>query len=144
MKIDATVFLIGGKEDVLSGAAIHLACKHTINLCGQLSIQQSAKIMRGAIQVISHDTGMMHIAAALNKSIISIWGNTIPGFGMTPYYTENGLNSLYDPMPENTKSTILQVEGLSCRPCSKIGYKKCPKGHFKCMNDLNFDKVFSD
>ena len=144
MKIDAIVFLIGGKEDMSAGEDIHAECKHAINLCGQLSIQQSALLMRGAVEVITHDTGMMHIAAALNKSIISIWGNTIPGFGMTPYYTENGLNSVYDPIPENPKSTILQVEDLSCRPCSKIGYKKCPKGHFKCMNDLNFDSVFED
>lgn len=144
MKIDATVFLIGGKEDTEAGETLHSECKHAINLCGQLSIQQSALLMRGAIQVITHDTGMMHIAAALNKSIISIWGNTIPAFGMTPYYTENGLNSIYDEIPENPKSTILQVDNLSCRPCSKIGYEKCPKGHFKCMNDLSFDKVFND
>ncbi len=144
MKIDSTVFLIGGKEDVDAGEALHLECRHAINLCGQLSIQQSALLMRGAAQVITHDTGMMHIAAALNKSIWSIWGNTIPGFGMTPYYTENGLNSVYDEIPENPKSIILQVDNLKCRPCSKIGYEKCPKGHFKCMNDLNFNKVFHE
>jgi ADP-heptose:LPS heptosyltransferase len=71
-----------------------------------------------AAKVITHDTGMMHIAAAFKKPIISIWGNTVPAFGMYPY------------MPGNTHlSKIVEVDGLSCRPCSKIGYNKCPKGH---------------
>jgi len=70
----------------------------------------------------------MHIASAYNKKIISIWGNTIPEFGMSPYL----------PAPENK---ILEVKNLSCRPCSKLGYKKCPKGHFKCMNDIDVSVV---
>ncbi len=74
----------------------------------------------------------MHIAAAFRKDIISIWGNTIPEFGMYPY------------MPGNEeKSTILEVKGLSCRPCSKLGYEKCPKGHFKCMREIDLkDRIF--
>ena len=101
-----------------------------INACGELKLHESASVVRQAEKVISHDTGMMHIAAAFGKKIISIWGNTIPEFGMYPYYS-NG---------ENNNITI-EVDGLSCRPCSKIGYEKCPKGHFKCMNQINFDKV---
>ncbi len=143
MQIDERILLIGGKEDSLAGEAIGKACKHAVNFCGQLSINQSAYLMKGAIKVISHDTGMMHIAAALNKSIISIWGNTIPGFGMTPYYSENLLNSEFDEMQENPKSIMLQVDDLSCRPCSKIGYDKCPRGHFKCIKDINFDKALA-
>ena len=60
-----------------------------------------------------------------NKPIVSVWGNTVPEFGMYPYKADY--------------SRIIQVKDLSCRPCSKIGFKNCPKGHFKCMNliDLN-------
>jgi ADP-heptose:LPS heptosyltransferase len=68
----------------------------------------------------------MHIAAAFRKDIISIWGNTIPGFGMFPYFGN-----------EKDSSVILEVMGLSCRPCSKIGFEKCPRGHFKCMKEIN-------
>ena len=70
----------------------------------------------------------MHIAAAFNKNIISVWGNTIPEFGMTPFLPE-GSSSL---------NIISEVKNLNCRPCSKIGYDKCPKGHFRCMmeNDV--------
>ncbi|MBL7917238.1 MAG: glycosyl transferase, partial [Bacteroidia bacterium] len=55
---------------------------------------------------------------------ISFWGNTIPEFGMYPY----------KPHPE---SKIMEVKNLKCRPCSKLGYKKCPKQHFNCMNQQN-------
>ncbi|MGZ4036119.1 MAG: glycosyltransferase family 9 protein, partial [Bacteroidia bacterium] len=55
---------------------------------------------------------------------ISVWGNTVPAFGFSPYL----------PAPE---SKIVEVKNLSCRPCSKIGYDKCPKGHFKCMMEID-------
>jgi heptosyltransferase-2 len=41
--------------------------------------------------------------------------------------------------PYRTAFEKLEVKGLDCRPCSKIGYKECPKKHFKCMNDISFD-----
>ncbi len=95
--------------------------------CGLLSLNESAALLRDAEYVITHDTGLMHIAAALKKNIVSIWGNTIPEFGMYPYL----------PQDFTGFSKILEVKGLPCRPCSKIGYQKCPKGHFKCMNEIN-------
>jgi ADP-heptose:LPS heptosyltransferase len=74
---------------------------------------------------------MMHIAAAFQKNIVSLWGNTVPEFGMTPYMPQH---------PERSK--ILEVKGLQCRPCSKIGYKKCPKKHFRCMMDIDLTQGF--
>ncbi|WPP49302.1 glycosyltransferase family 9 protein [Catalinimonas niigatensis] len=94
------------------------------NACGQFNLNQSASIVKNAQYVFTHDTGLMHIAAAFKKTIFSIWGNTIPMFGMYPY---------------RTKFTILENNRLSCRPCSKIGYKQCPQGHFKCMRGIVFD-----
>ena len=88
-----------------------------------LSLDQSAYVVSKAQKVITHDTGLMHIAAALQKEIISVWGNTVPEFGMTPYY------GAY-----KQAQTVFEVKGLSCRPCSKIGFKACPLGHFNCMN----------
>ena len=127
--INGTVVLIGGKEDIEAGEQLSQSCTNALNLCGQLSIDQSALLMKGADKVFSHDTGMMHIAAALCKPIVSIWGNTIPEFGMYPYYPADF---------DDSKSQMLEVNNLSCRPCSKIGYDKCPKGHFKCMTLQNF------
>jgi ADP-heptose:LPS heptosyltransferase len=64
----------------------------------------------------------MHIAAALHKPIISVWGNTVPAFGMTPYYGN-----------KQVRHVQFEVNDLGCRPCSKIGHNQCPKKHFKCM-----------
>jgi ADP-heptose:LPS heptosyltransferase len=128
--IKTPIVLIGGKEDEKQGQLIQKECHHAINLCGQLSIDESALVMQVAEKVFTHDTGMMHIAAALKKPIVSIWGNTIPDFGMSPYYPKDiNLN------------TNIQVNDLPCRPCSKIGFSECPKKHFKCMQDLDFDII---
>lgn len=141
-KINKPIVLLGGKEDFEIAEKIHeffqkpeqseyetglaeLGKKTTIfNACGKFNINQSASIVKNAQYVFAHDTGLMHIAAALKKEVFSIWGNTIPEFGMYPY---------------RTKFTVLENKKVPCRPCSKIGYAACPKGHFKCMNDIVFD-----
>jgi ADP-heptose:LPS heptosyltransferase len=118
------LILLGGKEDAAIAEQVYQFHKNKVlNLCGKLNLNQSASIIQQANTVITSDTGLMHIAAAYKKDIISLWGNTIPEFGMGPYLA--GKNS-----------QVLEVTNLSCRPCSKLGYKKCPKGHFKCMNDI--------
>lgn len=118
------VVLLGGKEDAGNGAKIAaMHPGHVYNACGQYSLAQSAVLVKHARVVVTHDTGLMHIAAALGRPVVSIWGNTVPAFGMGPYYA--GGNT--------PPSALFEVSGVSCRPCSKIGYKKCPKGHFKCM-----------
>jgi ADP-heptose:LPS heptosyltransferase len=125
-KIVSPVILLGGLEDREKGERIASeAGGHVFNACGKLNINQSASVIKQASMVITHDTGLMHIAAAFKKEIISIWGNTIPEFGMYPYLPENP-----------SKSHILEVKGLSCRPCSKLGYDICPEKHFKCMEEI--------
>ncbi|MFB6307230.1 MAG: glycosyltransferase family 9 protein, partial [Flavobacteriales bacterium] len=125
------VVLIGGDEDSERGKAISSRVgEHVMSACGITTLKQSAAIISFAKKIITHDTGMMHIAAALKKDMITIWGNTVPEFGMWPLYP-SGMN----------KSVNFQVNGLSCRPCTKLGYSKCPKGHFKCIEDQNIDKI---
>ncbi|HEY6161418.1 MAG TPA: glycosyltransferase family 9 protein, partial [Bacteroidia bacterium] len=96
------------------------------NACGKFSLAGSASLVKQAVRVITHDTGLMHIAAAYKKKIYSVWGNTIPGFGMYPYLPGEG-------------SKIIEVKDLYCRPCSKLGYDHCPKKHFRCMRDIDED-----
>lgn len=121
--IKSNIILLGGEEDFETGEIIRtLVGSKVINACGKYNLNQSASLLRQAEYVISHDTGLMHIAAALKKRIISIWGNTVPEFGMYPYLTDYH---------------IIENKNLSCRPCSKIGYSNCPKGHFKCMEELD-------
>ena len=131
------IILIGGKEDMISGEKIAASDPLNIyNACGKYNINQSASLIDQSVSVISHDTGMMHIAAALKKDIISIWGNTIPEFGMYPYYGDK--NSLAE---QKAAHKILEVKELSCRPCSKIGFETCPKGHFNCMYQINLSII---
>jgi ADP-heptose:LPS heptosyltransferase len=125
------IILLGGPEDAEKGKRIATAAgKHVFNACGKLNINQSASVVQQAAKVITHDTGLMHIAAAFRKPILSIWGNTVPEFGMYPYLPGN-----------EASSRIMQVEGLKCRPCSKIGYDRCPKGHFKCMQLIDEQEI---
>jgi ADP-heptose:LPS heptosyltransferase len=129
--ISHPIVLLGGKDEAATGALIATeAGKHVINTCGQYNLNQSASLVKNAACVISHDTGLMHIAAAFQQKIIAIWGNTIPEFGMYPYFSKG----------EN-KCISVEVKGLSCRPCSKIGHDTCPKKHFRCMNDLNIEEI---
>ena len=147
-KINRPIVLLGGKEDSAAGEQIaaffaratgsmeyeeglsELNKKTVIyNGCGKYNLNQSASLVKQATYVFSHDTGLMHIAAAFKKEIFSIWGNTIPEFGMYPY---------------RTKFTVLENTKLNCRPCSKIGYSACPKKHFKCMKEMVFDFYLPD
>ena len=125
------VILLGGPEDKVNGDEIAAVDMTKIyNACGKFKLNESADLVQKAKLVISNDTGLMHIAAAFKKQIISLWGNTVPSFGMTPYYG-------YAPVSD----VILQVNKLWCRPCSKIGYDKCPLGHFKCMEKIEVTAV---
>lgn len=117
--------LLGGKNEcALAAQILDWNTGNVIDYTGKLRINQSASLVKNARLVISNDTGLMHIAAAYQKKILSVWGNTTPELGMFPYMPDKG-------------SEILQVKGLSCRPCSKLGYKECPKKHFRCMMDLS-------
>ena len=131
-KISMPIVLLGGKEDFEKGEAIKLqVSSHKIlNACGKYNLHQSASLVNQAKKIITHDTGLMHIAAAFKKEIVSVWGNTIPEFGMYPYYGKS-----------EVRSQKSEVKSLSCRPCSKLGFAKCPKGHFKCMNEINEEEI---
>jgi ADP-heptose:LPS heptosyltransferase len=148
-RINKPIILLGGKDDefiandverffgeqknnaLSEKDIIRKLGKQTIifNACGKFNLNQSASLIKNASVVFSHDTGLMHIAAAFKKHIYSIWGNTSPKFGMYPY---------------RTTFVVFENNKLKCRPCSKIGYQKCPKKHFKCMNELVFDFYLKD
>jgi heptosyltransferase-2 len=129
-KTGIPVVLLGGKDTCET--AHYLAMNLTIpfiDLTGKCSIGVSAGIMKKSIFVLTHDTGLMHIAAALKMPQAVLWGNTIPEFGMYPYRSEY-IN--------------LEIQGLNCRPCSKIGYNACPQKHFNCMKLLTPEFVFKE
>tara|TARA_Y100001958_G_scaffold95620_1_gene65584 strand:- start:2993 stop:3970 length:978 start_codon:yes stop_codon:yes gene_type:complete len=138
-KINGPIVLVGGKNEIESGKELESFFNYSkspevlsklnkntkiYNYCGKLSIPESASILKLSKTVYSHDTGFMHIAAALNKNVVSIFGSTHPDLGFYPY---------------RTSFSIIQNNNLDCRPCTKIGLSSCPVGHFKCMMDIKFD-----
>ena len=141
-KINKPIVLVGGQEDFETGDQLEkffnadtndpdideglkkLGKKTVIfNGCGKFNLSQSASLVKQAQVVFGHDTGLTHIAAAFKKTVFSIWGGTVP-------------NNFY---PYGTRFYLIENKKLNCRPCSKSGRSKCPKGHFKCMKDLVFD-----
>lgn len=118
------VTLLGGEEDAQNGEEISIgSSNHVFNACGKFSLNQSASILKQSNAVITHDTGLMHIASALKKKVISIWGATVPEFGMYPYMPGDG-------------SKIIEPKGVS-RPYSKLGNKQWYKAAFKGMEKID-------
>ncbi len=131
-KINMPIILLGGEMDANLAHEIidALPNKKVKSACGGYNLNQSASIVKQSKRLITNDTGMMHIASCFGVKITSVWGNTVPDLGMYPYYPDQ---------PE--KFTIHEVKGLNCRPCSKIGYQECPKGHFNCMKQQNVEEI---
>ncbi|MEO9482171.1 MAG: glycosyltransferase family 9 protein [Ekhidna sp.] len=145
-RINKPIILIGDSQDVAVADEVELFFqpgskeeeqeieklnKKTVifSACGKFNFNQSASIIKQANWVFTYDNQMMHVAAAFKKRIYTIWGSSSPLFGTYPY---------------RTQFTVFENNKLSCRPCSIDGYENCPKGHFQCMNDLNFDFYLPD
>jgi len=136
--IQFPIILVGGKEDATEGEAIaNIDSIRIYNACGKFSLHESADIVRLAKTVISHDTGLLYIACALNKKTLAIWGGTSPKLDVEPYYGVHQLQQMHI----NTAHKNFVVEGLACQPCSNYGTKKCPKGHFKCMLEQDISAI---
>ena len=130
-KIETPIVLLGGPDDQSVAKVISNKLNDKVyNACGKYTLNQSASLVKQANKIITHDTGLMHVAAAFKKDIVSIWGNTVPEFGMAPYLS-------------TPNSRVVEVYDLRCRPCSKLGYGKCPKKHFNCMNMIDEIEVVS-
>lgn len=132
-QLQGPLVIIGGPDDRATGRALaDAAGARAFDATGKYDLLGSASLIRQASKVIAHDSGAMHVACAFKKQVLSVWGNTIPEFGMGPYLPQH---------PERVY--ISEVRGLDCRPCSKLGYDRCPKGHFRCMENQDLGKLAS-
>jgi ADP-heptose:LPS heptosyltransferase len=135
--LDHPIVLLGGLEDADEGDRIAASDKIKIyNACGKFGLNESADLVRRAKLVVTNDTGLMHVAAAYKRPLISLWGNTVPAFGMYPYYGSKFLQAT-GARKNELPYDIIEINNLRCRPCSKIGYDACPLGHFKCMENID-------
>ena len=132
-KLKGPLVIIGGPEDQAVGRLVCNAVGgRAFDTTGKYDLMGSASLIRQAASVIAHDSGAMHVASAFRKNTVSVWGNTVPQFGMGPYIPQH---------PE--RAHISEVLGLPCRPCSKIGFDQCPRGHFRCMEKQDLDQIAS-
>lgn len=118
------IYLIGAPADrKRCDEIIKMSGVDTIqNLCGELSLMESAALIKDADIVYSCDSAPMHIASAMNTPCRAVYCSTVPNFGFGPLSDDRG---------------IIEVgKQLECRPCGLHGYKSCPKSHFKCGNLL--------
>lgn len=122
------VVLLGGPGEAEEGNRIAEAAGTLVyNAAGKSSLEMSARLIAESKVLITPDTGIMHIAAALKKPIVSLWAATVPDFGMYPYQNE-ALNEM------------IQADHLTKRPCSKLG-TKCKYKECKCIEDLPIGKA---
>jgi len=98
-----------------------------VNLVGKLSLNESAIVIKHSNLVVSNDSGLLHLAEVFKKRVIAIFGSTNEELGFYPYSTDY---------------KVIENSELKCRPCSHFGRRKCPKKHFKCMEDISVEEVF--
>jgi heptosyltransferase II len=120
------VWLIGSKKERPLGEEIaQLAEGTAINLCGRTDLASAIDLLSVARVVVSNDSGLMHVAAALDKPVVALYGSSSPEH--TPPMTE--------------RARIVKIAGLACSPCYE---RECPLGHFRCMNDLTPEMVAAE
>ena len=120
---DYAVWLIGSKKDEEIGAEIELAAVGAcINLCGKTTLDEAIDLLSCAAFIVSNDSGLMHVAAALGKPLIALYGSSSPAF--TP--------------PLSEQAHIVKLD-LECSPCFQ---RVCPLGHFNCMMQMTPDHVW--
>jgi lipopolysaccharide heptosyltransferase II len=100
--------------------------EQAVNLCGALNLLETAAAMEFCDVIVTNDSGLMHIASAMKKKIVALFGSTVKEFGFYPLGSD---------------VTVLERPGLYCRPCSHVGRAKCPEGHFKCMAEIRVEDV---
>jgi heptosyltransferase-2 len=116
------VWLFGSAKDRSVTEAINqLAGSACENLAGQTSLEETVDLLACAAAVVSNDSGLMHIAAAVDVPLVAVYGSTDPGY--TPPYSD--------------KACVLRL-GLECSPCFK---RECPLGHLDCLNKLGPERV---
>ncbi|MGE5465878.1 MAG: lipopolysaccharide heptosyltransferase II [Ignavibacteria bacterium] len=122
--VDDPVWLVGSPKDAIIGEKIEQSCHGSvINLCGRTTLEQAIDVIASARQVVCNDSGLMHVAAALERPLVAVFGSS--SFNYTP--------------PLSPQARIVSLE-LECSPCFQ---RDCPEGHLSCLNDLTPDRVLA-
>lgn len=123
------VYLLGAPvdKDLCNVIKVETGSERVINLAGELTLVESAALMRDARMNYVNDSAPMHLASAMNAPVSAVFCSTIPAFGFGPL---------------SDRSFIIETEEpLTCRPCGLHGLKACPEGHFKCALTIKKEQL---
>jgi ADP-heptose:LPS heptosyltransferase len=126
------IFLLGSPDDIETCDKMLQAISrnNAYNLCGKLTLMESAALMKNAVMNYVNDSAPLHLASAVNASVTAIFCSTVPDFGFGPL---------------SDKSRVVETkEKLDCRPCGLHGFKACPEGHFKCATTIKTEQLLWD
>lgn len=125
------VVLLGGAEDaeLCRHIASANASDRVMSMAGQLSLLQSAAMLRRAALLVSNDSAPMHLAGAVGTPVVAIFGATAPSYGFGP---------------TGPRDRVVETDGLACRPCAIHGGERCPIGTFDCMERITVGRVAAE
>ena len=129
LRFDGNIYFLGAPSDRelcerIIATSEKTNCK---NLCGEMSLLESAALMKDALMNYVNDSAPQHICSALNAPVTAIFCSTIPEFG-------------FGPLSSNSR-VVQSNQNLDCRPCGLHGHRECPKGHFKCANSIDVKEL---
>jgi heptosyltransferase-2 len=121
------IWIVGSAKDAPVGEEIALLSEGTaLNLCGRTNLEQALDLIAGARAVVTNDSGLMHVAAALDRPLVALYGSSSPGY--TP--------------PLSPRATILAL-GLECSPCFKRECPLRPPETLRCLEDIPPERVIA-
>ncbi len=128
---DTVVYLLGSKDEFEHAEYIKTKSgfKNVKNLCGTLSLLESAALMKDAEMNYVNDSAPLHLASAVNAPVTAVYCSTVPLFG-------------FGPLSDNSRIVETKLN-LNCRPCGLHGFKECPLTHFKCAHSIEINDIFS-
>lgn len=121
------IFIYGDDRDRTVAQTITAAIgSAAIDLSGALNLRETAAIIAAMDLMVTNDSGLMHLGVALGIKTVSIFGCTTRELGF---------------FPDAPFSRVVENNGLACRPCTTMGRRRCPKGHFRCMTGVSPEQV---
>ncbi len=128
MQSDVLVYLLGSKSDsLLCQRIVEKTGNKAVNLCGELTLLESAALMKDALMNYVNDSAPLHLCSSVNAPVVAVFCSTVPWFGFGPV----GSNGV----------VVETNEKLSCRPCGLHGKRECPEKHFKCANSITIKQL---
>ena len=121
-QLDGRVAIVGAAADrELAALIIETAGARAFDATGKLSLLASAELIGRSAAIVTNDSAPLHLASAMNTPTVAIFGPTVPEFGFGPLAS---------------RSAVLGLTSLACRPCDRHGPQRCPLGHWRCMREI--------